>query len=89
MIIYLSYFNLILKNKIYVECIMDIIHHYNNIAPLIIRMSELMNRMNITNLNEYEVRQLIMTDNYQNIYPTDSVELLYILNEITNHHIPQ
>lgn len=68
---------------------MDIIHHYNNIAPLIIRMSELMNRMNITNLNEYEVRQLIMTDNYQNIYPTDSVELLYILNEITNHHIPQ
>jgi hypothetical protein len=68
---------------------MDVIHHYNNVTPLIIRMSELMNRMNITNLNEYEIRQLITTDNYQNIYPYDSIELLYILNQITNRHLPQ
>ncbi len=64
---------------------MDVIHIDNNIASYITQMREIMERMDIMNLNQYELLELITSDNYKNMYPNECNELLIIANEIDNY----
>lgn len=66
----------------------NVIHEHNSITQYIIRMSNLMDKMNIPKVyNQIQVRELLITDNYMNMYPVDTNELLYVLDKLNSKYI--
>ncbi len=66
----------------------NVITEHNSITKYITRMTRLMDKMEIPKVyNQTQVRELLITDNYKNMYPVETIELLYVLNELNARYL--